>query len=449
MSNLPDSNLVSTALTPSQNLLGQDPAQMTGGLQAVESLPLDLRNSLATVSAAAGPSQITNSHNTTKKQSLSINYVFNLVGEAGPSSKYVISDAEPGPSAQRKPLPRRFQTVINLLTAENADSGPLLETQPSDIENDDEVPEHCLSPLSIENVEGDAPDQDSERVNSATLPPLVDTSEAERSAKKRPGRPSRNSASTSLSPLSAGASIPNHRRISSCSPSLPSVAEDNALQECSIEAPVTDIGQVHPATHDRGAPIPRTNPSSPSTYKTIPSSNLAKSIEPTDLDAVFNPIDAIGINSQGYLAELWKDELPLPENTPSHIRVFMSAVLSKGSFIPIPLWDPSPNLSSLSPESRRRHLSLGDVGIFTSNGRFEVLFNVFMTKRDNVQIMKYDPPDSFVAFKRELIPDEHEITLDTEIRYGCPSEDFVRCREEEVGDCVFCFKSIQQPLSQG
>jgi hypothetical protein len=54
----------------------------------------------------------------------------------------------------------------------------------------------------------------------------------------------------------------------------------------------------------------------------------------------------------------------------------------------IPLWDPYPGVNSAS---------VGDVGFFTRDGGFEVLFNVFLTHTENKKL-GFDPPDGFEPY---------------------------------------------------
>ena len=62
----------------------------------------------------------------------------------------------------------------------------------------------------------------------------------------------------------------------------------------------------------------------------------------------------------------------------------------------IPLWDPSPGVNS--PKGiKNRNICVGDVGFFTPDGGFEVLFNAFLSYDANVDD-GFDPPDGFEPY---------------------------------------------------
>jgi hypothetical protein len=62
----------------------------------------------------------------------------------------------------------------------------------------------------------------------------------------------------------------------------------------------------------------------------------------------------------------------------------------------VPLWSPSPGISA--PESfKKTNVCVGDVGFFSKEGGFEVLFNVFLTIDEN-KALEFDPPDDFVPY---------------------------------------------------
>lgn len=59
----------------------------------------------------------------------------------------------------------------------------------------------------------------------------------------------------------------------------------------------------------------------------------------------------------------------------------------------IRFWDPYPN-QNLTQHQQEHHCALGDVGMFTPAGSFLVLFNVFLSREDNLKL-QYQPPPSF------------------------------------------------------
>lgn len=60
----------------------------------------------------------------------------------------------------------------------------------------------------------------------------------------------------------------------------------------------------------------------------------------------------------------------------------------------IPLWDPSPSVST-GPHAWRRYNGIGDVGYFNERGGISTLFNVFQTVEQNVAMWEYSPPKGF------------------------------------------------------
>ncbi|CAA7271135.1 unnamed protein product [Cyclocybe aegerita] len=59
----------------------------------------------------------------------------------------------------------------------------------------------------------------------------------------------------------------------------------------------------------------------------------------------------------------------------------------------IALWTPSPGLNH-DPKITQKNVAVGDVGVFTVRGGFEVFFNVFMTEEVN-RAYGYHPPPNF------------------------------------------------------
>ncbi|KAJ3510781.1 hypothetical protein NLJ89_g4479 [Agrocybe chaxingu] len=76
---------------------------------------------------------------------------------------------------------------------------------------------------------------------------------------------------------------------------------------------------------------------------------------------------------------------------PEKIRTYMRSDFfdSKRS---IALWTPSPGVNH-DPRITKKNIAIGDVGIFTVQGGFEVFFNIFMTKEDNQEYGYHPPPD--------------------------------------------------------
>lgn len=62
----------------------------------------------------------------------------------------------------------------------------------------------------------------------------------------------------------------------------------------------------------------------------------------------------------------------------------------------IRLWDPYPNLG-IENELRGKDCLIGAVGKFNKDGRFDVRFNILMSKEENIR-MNYDPPPDFEPF---------------------------------------------------
>lgn len=63
------------------------------------------------------------------------------------------------------------------------------------------------------------------------------------------------------------------------------------------------------------------------------------------------------------------------------------------SFYTICLWAPFPN-KNLPQHLQEKYCTLGDVGVFDEYGGFEVFFNIYMTREENLQ-MHYHPPEGF------------------------------------------------------
>ncbi len=62
----------------------------------------------------------------------------------------------------------------------------------------------------------------------------------------------------------------------------------------------------------------------------------------------------------------------------------------------VPLWSPSPGV--IAPEGfKKTNVCVGDIGFFSKEGDFEVLFNVFLTIDEN-KALEFDPPDDFVPY---------------------------------------------------
>ncbi|CAA7271120.1 unnamed protein product [Cyclocybe aegerita] len=77
---------------------------------------------------------------------------------------------------------------------------------------------------------------------------------------------------------------------------------------------------------------------------------------------------------------------------PEKIRAYMRSDFF-GSSRSIALWTPSPGLNH-DPKITLKNIAVGDVGVFTVQGGFEVFFNIFMTEEVNKEY-GYHPPPNF------------------------------------------------------
>ncbi|KAF9475521.1 hypothetical protein BDN70DRAFT_772199, partial [Pholiota conissans] len=59
----------------------------------------------------------------------------------------------------------------------------------------------------------------------------------------------------------------------------------------------------------------------------------------------------------------------------------------------IPLWSPSPGIE-LVPEEWKHHVNVGDVGFFNDEGGFDTLFNIFLSREENIS-RHHSPPEDF------------------------------------------------------
>lgn len=85
----------------------------------------------------------------------------------------------------------------------------------------------------------------------------------------------------------------------------------------------------------------------------------------------------------------------MPKSLPDYIRVYARVL---GSEMPIHrnaicLWSPDTN-QNVAQDLQEKHCTLGDVGMFDSSSNFEVFFNIFMSREENIQ-MNYRPPENF------------------------------------------------------
>ncbi|KAF8972480.1 hypothetical protein BDZ97DRAFT_835814 [Flammula alnicola] len=90
----------------------------------------------------------------------------------------------------------------------------------------------------------------------------------------------------------------------------------------------------------------------------------------------------------------------LPKDTERYIKRYMGTNLFDSSRT-IPFWDPSPRFGRV--ETWAKHVYIGDVGLFDSNGGFNTLFNIFQTKAQNIA-RGYNPPEDFEPYHK-LLPD--------------------------------------------
>jgi hypothetical protein len=106
----------------------------------------------------------------------------------------------------------------------------------------------------------------------------------------------------------------------------------------------------------------------------------------------------------------------MPEYTPKHIRIYMSAMLF-GSKRIIPLWNPSPSIKT-NPQKWKLYVYIGDVGTFNDQGAFDTLFNIFLSPEQNVE-HGYTPPHGFIPYRKNLKEvkiDFRDVMLTTPLR---------------------------------
>ncbi|PPQ90256.1 hypothetical protein CVT25_013081 [Psilocybe cyanescens] len=149
-------------------------------------------------------------------------------------------------------------------------------------------------------------------------------------------------------------------------------------------------------------------------------------------------------HSQGYVKEMMRAHLKLAK-IEHDIRLYMESNLKLGGVYTIPLWDPYPNMN-LDPKLQHKHCSLGDVGIFRNDGGFDVLFNVFLSKEENLG-MQYRPPPSFAPLDFEAMNAFRKPFTTDKTCYS--TANFQRCKEEEISNCAYCFKLAKIPEVTG
>lgn len=81
--------------------------------------------------------------------------------------------------------------------------------------------------------------------------------------------------------------------------------------------------------------------------------------------------------------------------------------LGPASKYSVRLWDPY-RIFKNGREVQPLHCMVGDVGKFRSDGGFDVKFNIFLSKEENVR-MKYAPPPTFEPLA--VVGDYEEVKL--------------------------------------
>ncbi|KIJ96269.1 hypothetical protein K443DRAFT_107530 [Laccaria amethystina LaAM-08-1] len=137
-----------------------------------------------------------------------------------------------------------------------------------------------------------------------------------------------------------------------------------------------------PSTSGTVGSLPHANTSSPARDLPCFSTSTASSQEQSSLEE-FNASTDSGTYSRWFFRKTWSsDSLPseeenLIEEEPSNAIYERHMYLKKHGF---PLWIPQPNMG-LSRSYQQQGVSIGDVGIFTSDGGFDFLFNVCLPAR--------------------------------------------------------------------
>ncbi|KAF8179125.1 hypothetical protein BJ912DRAFT_1062919 [Pholiota molesta] len=102
----------------------------------------------------------------------------------------------------------------------------------------------------------------------------------------------------------------------------------------------------------------------------------------------------------------------LPKHTEDYIKAYMANDTFFDTKRAVSLWKPSPSDKS-EAWTWKHHIYVGDVGIFNDEGGFDTIFNIFISKDENLAL-GYDPPSDFICYPKSL----DELNLDyTRINY--------------------------------
>ncbi|KAH9484552.1 hypothetical protein JR316_0004034 [Psilocybe cubensis] len=144
--------------------------------------------------------------------------------------------------------------------------------------------------------------------------------------------------------------------------------------------------------------------------------------------------------------------LKLPDHTDEAVRAYMTASIGgtgPSSNHVIRLWEPFPLDIDMDKKLQERHCSLGDVGMFTSGGGFEVMFNIFLSLEEN-NIMNYHPPSTFKPFPLRRRVGDRGFKLHDQTKYA--TSNFQATYSQEKGlkrPSSYFINSTSKPTAPG
>ncbi|PPQ64807.1 hypothetical protein CVT26_002639 [Gymnopilus dilepis] len=89
--------------------------------------------------------------------------------------------------------------------------------------------------------------------------------------------------------------------------------------------------------------------------------------------------------------------LKLPVEMPDHIEQYIRSDFLLEYPDWISMWSPSQGCKAEPVPIPRRSVGLGDVGYFDKTGRFEILFNIYLSRETNLK-HGYQPPKNFIHY---------------------------------------------------